>query len=92
MSEKRLDNLLPGDVTAPSDERSPIAKAYTWATRIMVIAMTMVLPALAGNWLDERLGTVALFLLIGLALGCTAAAFQLSQIIRSGSQGKSKRN
>jgi hypothetical protein len=48
----------------------------------MVVAMMMVLPGLAGHWLDERLGTVVLFLLIGLGLGCTAAVFQLIQIAK----------
>lgn len=78
-------------MTIPSDERSPLAKAYQWATRIMVIAMMMVLPALAGNWVDEQLGTVIVFLLIGLALGCTAATFQLIQLIRSENERNSKR-
>jgi F0F1-type ATP synthase assembly protein I len=72
-------------VTTPSDDRSPAAKAYQWASRIMVVAMTMVLPGIAGHWLDKQLGTVALFLLIGLGLGCTAAAFQLIQIAQSSS-------
>jgi hypothetical protein len=75
--------LRAAPVTTPSDDRSPIALAYQWAVRIMVVAMTMVLPALAGHWVDEQLGSVVLFLLIGLALGCTAATFQLIQIVRS---------
>jgi hypothetical protein len=73
-------------VTTSSDDRSPAAKAYQWASRIMVVAMTMVLPGLAGHWLDEQLGTVVLFLLIGLGLGCTAAVFQLIQIAHSSSR------
>jgi hypothetical protein len=55
----------------------------------MVVALMMVLPGLAGHWLDERLGTVVLFLLIGLGLGFTAAALQLMQIIRSENERKS---
>jgi F0F1-type ATP synthase assembly protein I len=77
-------------VSIPPDDRSPIALAYAWATRIMVVALTMVLPGLAGHWLDKRLGTVVLFLLIGLALGCVAATFQLMQIIRVENNRKSK--
>jgi hypothetical protein len=57
----------------------------------MVVALTMVLPGLAGHWLDERLGTVVLFLLLGLGLGCTAATFQLMQIIRSENRRRSDR-
>jgi F0F1-type ATP synthase assembly protein I len=76
-------------VTTPPDDRSPIALAYAWATRIMVVALTMVLPGLAGHWLDERLGTVVLFLLVGLGLGCTAATLQLIRIIHSENEHKS---
>jgi hypothetical protein len=56
----------------------------------MVVALMMVLPALAGHWLDERLGTVVLFLLIGLGLGCLAATFQLMQIVRAQNSQKPK--
>jgi hypothetical protein len=48
----------------------------------------MVLPALGGHWLDEQFGTMVLFLLIGLGLGCTAAVFQLMQIARAGKRSK----
>ena len=53
------------------------------------MALTMVLPGLAGHWLDERLGTVVLFLLVGLGLGCTAATLQLIRIIHSENEHKS---
>jgi hypothetical protein len=69
-------------VTIPPDDRSPVAAAYQWATRIMVVALEMVLPGLAGHWLDVQLGTVVLFLLIGLGLGCTAAVVHLVQMTR----------
>jgi hypothetical protein len=55
----------------------------------MVVSLTMVLPGLAGHWLDDRLGTVVLFLLVGLGLGCTAATFQLIQVIRTENEHKS---
>ncbi len=77
-------------MTIPSDDRSPLALAYAWATRITVVALTMVLPGLAGHWLDEQLGTVVLFLLVGLGLGCTAATLQLIQMIRSENERQSK--
>jgi F0F1-type ATP synthase assembly protein I len=65
------------------DDRSPMARASVWVTRIMTISLEMVLPGLAGYWLDQKLQTVALFMLIGFALGCTAAAFQLIQLTRT---------
>jgi hypothetical protein len=66
-----------------------MAVAYQWASRIMVVAMEMVLPGLAGHWLDVQLGTVVVFLLVGLGLGCTAAVFHLIQMTRSDKGPKS---
>jgi Putative F0F1-ATPase subunit Ca2+/Mg2+ transporter len=48
----------------------------------------MFLPGLAGYWLDQRIGTVVLFMLIGFGLGCTAATIHLVQIARSNSGSK----
>jgi hypothetical protein len=70
-------------VTSPTDDRSPTAKAYQWSTRIMVVSLEMVLPGLAGHWLDQRLGTVVLLMLLGFALGGTAATMHLLHMVRS---------
>lgn len=43
-------------MTSPS-RGSPVGEALTWASRIMAIGVAMFLPAVAGRWLDERLGT-----------------------------------
>jgi hypothetical protein len=66
-----------------------MAVAYHWASRIMIVAMEMVLPGLAGHWLDVQLGTVVLFLLVGLGLGCTAAIVHLIQMTRTETGTKS---
>jgi hypothetical protein len=48
---------------APPSERhrrqpdSPVGEAFAWASRIIAIGIAMFLPAVAGNWLDARLGT-----------------------------------
>jgi F0F1-type ATP synthase assembly protein I len=70
-------------VTEPTDDRSPLAKAYQWSARIMVVALEMVLPGLAGLWLDKRLGTIVLFMLTGFALGGTAAVVHLMRMVRA---------
>jgi hypothetical protein len=70
-------------VTTPSDDRSSVARAYQWATRIMVVSLEMVLPGLAGYWLDQQLGTEVLFMLLGFALGTTSAAVHLIRLTRS---------
>jgi Putative F0F1-ATPase subunit Ca2+/Mg2+ transporter len=71
------------DVTTPSDDRSQTAKAYQWASRIMVVSLEMVLPGLAGNWVDTRLGTKILFTLLGFAAGSTAAVMHLIRMTRA---------
>jgi hypothetical protein len=77
-------------VINPSDDRSPAAMAYHWASRVMIVALEMSLPALAGYWVDQRLGTGVGFLLVGLGLGCTAATAQLIQIAKAGRDSKLK--
>jgi len=69
-----------------SDGRSPMAQASEWASRIMTVSLEMVLPGLAGYWLDQKLHTVALFMLIGFALGCTAAVVHLIHLTRQSSE------
>jgi hypothetical protein len=54
-----------------------MAIALGWSATIMTISAEMVVPGLIGYWVDQRLGTRVLFLLIGLAAGCTAAALSL---------------
>lgn len=78
-------------VTSSSDDRSPLSKAYQWSTRIMVVAMEMVLPGLVGHWLDERLGTVVVLMLLGFALGGTAATVHLMHMVRAENESRSRK-
>lgn len=48
----------------------------------MIVSLEMVLPGLAGYWVDQRLGTRVLFLLVGFALGTTAAVVHLIRMVR----------
>lgn len=54
-----------------------IAIAYGWAARIMTVSMEMVVPGLIGVWLDNRLGTKVVFVLLGFGGGCTLAVWHL---------------
>lgn len=71
------------------DDRSAVARAYQWASRIMVVSLEMVLPGLAGYWIDTKLGTVVLFTLVGFGFGTTAAVVHLIQMTRNDAQRKS---
>ena len=40
--------------------RSPVGEAMAWAARITAVGLAMMLPTVAGSWLDRRLGTTFL--------------------------------
>ena len=83
-SEQAPNDLPAGD----RDTRSAIAKAMSIASRISTLALTVVLMGLGGYFLDQYLGTVALFLLLGLGLGMTVAGIQLVQLVNHLSTSK----
>ncbi len=56
----------------------------------MVVALEMVLPGLAGYWLDQRLGTVFAFLLIGLGVGSIGGMWHLMRMIAAESRSSSQ--
>ncbi len=56
-------------MTEPSDDRSPLSTALQMTSRITGVALEMVVPGLIGYWVDAKLGTRAVFLLLGVALG-----------------------
>jgi F0F1-type ATP synthase assembly protein I len=72
----------------PEDDRSVLALAWAWATRIIVISAEMVAPGLFGYWLDRRLGTPYILMLLGFAFGMWIAAKELMQIARENESKK----
>lgn len=65
-----------------SDERSPMTLAIEWLARLTTIGLEMALPAGGGYWLDLRVGTAPLFVILGAILGFAAGMFHLMQIAR----------
>jgi uncharacterized protein YqgC (DUF456 family) len=63
------------------DQGSPVGEAMAWASRIIAIGIAMFLPAVAGNWLDNRLGTGFLGM-AGLVLGFVIGLTWLVQLSR----------
>jgi hypothetical protein len=59
-----------------------MAIAFQWAATTMTISAEMVVPGLIGYWLDQKLGTRVLFLLIGFGLGGTLATLGLMRIAK----------
>lgn len=78
-------------MSQPADDRSAQAIAYEWAARVMTISLEMVVPGLLGYWLDQRLGTKAVFLLCGFALGAVLAGTALAKIARQRVRPKAER-
>lgn len=64
--------------------------AMEWAARIMAVALEMVLPGLAGMWLDRRCGTWY-FVLIGFAFGLVAGMWHLIRATRDLGGGRQRR-
>ena len=63
---------------------SVVGEALSWASRIIAVGVAMVLPAIAGGWLDERLGTTVwgpVGLVAGFALG-------LAWLVRLAAKGR----
>jgi F0F1-type ATP synthase assembly protein I len=89
MSKYRKQPDAPRQPDSP-DSRSPVAEAAEWSTRIMTVSLEMVLPGMAGYWLDEKLGTKVLFMLVGFALGGYAAVMHLIHLTRKTDQTSSK--
>lgn len=61
---------------------SPLAKGYMLGTLVLTAAIQMVLPIIAGSWLDKRLNTEPVFVLIGIALGILIMVTQLLRIVK----------
>lgn len=69
-------------MSEPRDDRFPIAQALSLASTVTTIALTMVVPALLGHWLDQWLGLPPLFAALGGALGLYAGIRALLELVR----------
>ncbi|MDH3719209.1 MAG: AtpZ/AtpI family protein [Planctomycetota bacterium] len=63
-------------MSQPPEGPSPVAVAVQWVSRITTVALVMVLPGIAGQWLDQRWGTKFLTPL-GFVFGLTAGFYYL---------------
>lgn len=65
----------------PEDDRASSVKAMDWASRVTSSSLMMVLPALGGYWVDQKLGTLILFTFLGLVIGMAGAGWQLYLLV-----------
>jgi F0F1-type ATP synthase assembly protein I len=75
-------------VEPPPDDRSPMAVALEWTSRITAIGLEMALPAGGGFWLDRRFQTTPIFSAAGALLGFAVGFYHLLQIARRESAKK----
>ncbi len=73
-------------MTTPPENRSPFAEAMEWVSKIAAVALVMVLPGLAGQWVDRWLGTKFIGL-VGFALGVTSGIAYLLVMTRPPKSG-----
>lgn len=62
------------------DGPDSVARGYMWATRASSIALTAVVPAGLGYWLDQRWGTTPWLLIVGAGLGLTVMLVDLIKL------------
>jgi hypothetical protein len=70
-------------VTSPPDDRSPVAVAASWASRLITVSLEMVLPGVGGLWVDGRLGTTPLLTLLGFGFGLTWGIWHLIRMTQA---------
>lgn len=74
-------------VDPPNEQPSPMTEAMEWVSRILAAAAMMVLPGIAGQWLDKRLGT-GFLVLVGFAVGVVSGIAYLLAVTKSPPRAK----
>ena len=80
----QLERPLAGDLVGDGpDDRSAMAIALGWVSRITTLSVVMVAPGILGYVVDRQLGTVALFTIVGMALGMVLGMWSLLRATRT---------
>jgi hypothetical protein len=74
-------------VVQKNPDVSPYARAIEWVAKITTVGLEMTLPAVAGGYLDSRLGT-KYWALVGVVVGMTVGMWHLLQMTRPKKGGK----
>jgi len=69
-----------------------MVRGMEWAARVTAISLEMVLPGLLGFWLDRTLGTVMVFLVLGVILGMTVGMMHLVRLAAPRAKDQAKRS
>ena len=71
-------------MSRPDESRSKIAVGMDWATRATSIGLEFVIPALFGAYLDQKIGSSPLCVLLGAFLGFGMGMIHILRIAREG--------
>lgn len=69
------------------NQRDPMALAVEWVSRITTVALEMIVPGLAGQWLDRRMGT-GFWMPIGLLVGFVGGLWHLLRMVDLGPRNR----
>ncbi len=72
----------------PSDDSTSQVVAGQWVTRLMTVATEMVLPGVLGYWIDQRLGTKFVFMLLGFGSGLALGVWHLIRMTATAKRGE----
>jgi len=69
-------------VEEPPDDRSQLALAMEWASRVTAVSLEMVVPIVVGHWLDGQWTTEPVLTVVGAAFGLIAGMWHLLRMTR----------
>ena len=78
-------------VTEPQEPNGKQPNPWSYATLGFEVVLPVLLSTYGGYWLDERLGTLPLFLLVGVLLGMAAGFYTLFKRVAGPGHGGSGR-
>ena len=64
------------------DDRSAVARGMSLSFQVLALAMSGAVPGLVGFWIDQKIGTRFLLLIVGLIVGFALMAYQLIYLVR----------
>ncbi|MCH9654228.1 MAG: AtpZ/AtpI family protein [Planctomycetes bacterium] len=70
--------------------RSSLAEAHLWVSRLTTVSLEMALPAFFGHWLDKKWDTVPLFTAVGALLGFVCGLTHLLQMAKDAERKEQK--
>jgi len=79
-------------VREPPDDRSPLALAMEWTSRVTTVSLEMVLPCVFGYWIDRHvLHTAVVFTLLGAVFGLVCGMWHLLRMTQSETPNREER-